>query len=71
MEPLFLSFASQLRVNVSSRPSSRLATGPDVEVTPMTLHVSFNPRGLPVPLTFHVFREAAHTANVGFVVRDA
>jgi hypothetical protein len=34
-----------------------------------TLYVSFNPRCLLVHLTFHVFREDAHTASVGFVVR--
>jgi len=83
MEPLFLSFASQVRVNVSSRPSSRLATaetlmpcrGPHVPrdslVRRDTLYVSFNPHGLLVPLMFYVFREDAHTASMEFVARDA
>ena len=81
MEPLFLSFASQLRVNVSSRPSSGLATVetlrprrcPDALCDSLsqrdTLHGSFNPLCLPVPLTFHIFREDAQAASVGFLVR--
>src|SRR6266850_7315405 len=83
MESLFLSFASQLKVNVSSRPSSRLATAEtlrprrcpyalcDSLCRQNTLHVSFNPRCLPLPLTFHVFREHAHTASVGLVARPS
>jgi hypothetical protein len=81
MEPLFLSFASQLRVNVPSRPSSRLATAEtlrprrcpyalcDSLFRQNTLHVSFNPRCLLVHLTFHIFREDAQAARVGFVIR--
>lgn len=83
MEPLFLSFALQLRVNVFSGPSSRLAMAETLRprrcpyalcyslLRQDTLHASFNPSCLPLPLTFHVFREHAHTASVEFVVRDA